>query len=168
MTSSFHIITREEKTLSIQLWHTWLQRYPDFRDVKSGQKGLNYNQWNPGSKLPLKSPKEDRKLRTDSSEQLSLWTGAELAGYGFGEDSPVTVHLCIPGPWRWVADTRNRGIARGSPQRVNLDPLSISLWNHVRLQYYSLSLIFPPPLVEFSHKCNVHMIQVFTLCQELY
>ena len=61
------------------------------------------------------------------------------------------------------------GIVRGSsPPQLMSGPLEhIGLWNHLRCTHYSLSLISPAPVVDFSHKLSVHVMQVFTLCQEL-
>lgn len=164
-------ITTEEKTLSITLWHTI-----DYRGVlmsemwKSGQKGLNYDRWNPGSKLRLKSLKEDPSLRMDSSGQtvvslnrrwescLQVWR--RQPHYGAFLDTWALEGSC------WALKTRRS--QRLSPPEPHQDPLSMCLWNHGCLSPYSLSLIFSAPLVEFSHKCHVRIMQVFTLCQQQY
>lgn len=73
----------------------------------------------------------------------------------------------MPAPGTEAAGRDKQSEAPPQPQLMSGPLENTGLWNHLRCTHYSLSLISPAPVVDFSHKLSVHVMQIFTLCQEL-
>ena len=151
--SSFYV--SQEKRLSIKLWHT-----NEYRGILLSEMwksiSLNRDQWNLGSNYLWNPLREDPRLKMDSSEHTAVslhsrwdsWLPVRRTqpSYGASLFTGALEVSCWHLEPRHSQELSLQGHARA--------PLRLCLPNHVHLQHYSLSLIFPTPLFEFPHKFN--------------
>lgn len=125
--------------------------YSDFRDVKMWQKCVNYNQWNTGSKWPLrKSPGWGQLwnawLSLGLSSQWDCWLRiwrTQLPCKCIFKHLDPGGKMLTPGTEAVGKDNTIRDSAS------SLISEQTGLWNHFRHIRYSLLSILPVPVVEF-------------------